>query len=263
MFIIGVSLISLYIYWNKLDWKLLSLILSLMILCGVFLSIGIIEFINKGINIISSLLIPLGFAILSIILALTSENRMKSIGQSEYLGAMGNILRVRLEYFNRIRELNTERDGNDFDTLDDELKDEYNRCIEYATWQTFVYLRQVLVSKRYMEPKDKKRLFYQIEIIFDNVISEELIPILTNRHVEHLFMSLKEAYNAFEEFKCYEPRRKSGYLVEFMEIIRAPDINVKQFLDVLIGILNAEDLDGDFRDNYHILNRYGNENTQV
>ena len=219
----GIALLIWVIYLNRLDWRFLSLLLGLIVVCSTTLGIGFYELYANGINTISSLLIPIGLAFLSIIYAVTSERRMISIGRSEYLSAMANILRTRIEYFDR-----TVIEPSD---------------IEYATWQTYNYLRQTLVSRRYIEPEDRIRIIHSIEILVNHVIRDNILHLLFNRHVIHLFLCFRDLLIEFgDDFVNYAPRHE-GYFEVYSDIINNPDTDGLEYTRDIIELLreNGED----------------------
>lgn len=226
----------------------------------IFLYLVIIEFnlilfriIPLTIENIIYLLLPIILSLWSLHSTISSENRTRVIGRTSYLDALANILNTRFVYFDKIRELRRLQDQLHYDEIDINqnvvglpLFDEYQRCIEYATWKTYFYLRIVLVSHQYIELRDRNSLFNSYSILFNNVLRNDLMPYIKNRHVEHMLMSLQLLYDTYgEQIINYRPEHQ-GLFTNLMDYLNQPYIETEEYLRAKIQLLNDLELENTF-----------------
>jgi len=147
-------------------------------------------------------LFSVGIALLSYKISRDSDQKMEDIGGSNFFGAVANLQSVRLDFFDKIRSISRERETYS----NNEYLVSIQNAIEYATWESYTYIKQALKLKRWAASEDRDTLIKYLEILSENVLKYKA-PILKYRHVEQLLMSCQKVCE-LEEIKKHEVKLK-------------------------------------------------------
>ncbi len=136
--------------------------------------------------------IALGLASFSVKIAEESDKRMKTLGEAGIQDAIITLLTIRHRFFDDLYKYGKEYEveEGDQEALAYKLK-RLKDVTEWATWEQIRGIKKAVKFKENLDEEDKRDILRSHEILIDNIMKDDKLFFLLNRHPKQLLMGCK------------------------------------------------------------------------
>jgi hypothetical protein len=197
---------------------------------------------------IGSLTITVSIAVFSIVLAITSERRMRAIGEADIQSSIIKMLEIRRRYFDDLEKYFEEnRRATQY------RREKLKGCTEWATWMNYRCLRKAMKHKKYLLDDDKGDILRGHKILLSNIMKNDYVnfEFIKNRHVNQLLAGCKLLKKELKDLKV----KKNNYEELYEEALsdftldREEGEDFISYIDRNLSVLSKKEED----DVFHIL----------